>query len=438
LLPWCSAPATSVAILKIILANSRIDVECSQEVMQVFNLTYEFKLKPTQNQITMFEEWLETHRRVYNYALAERKDWYKSRSCQINACSLRSCYIIPADSPRPTFASQCKSLTAARNESEYLQRVNAQSLQQTLRRLEKAFVSMWEQNHGFPRFKKRDRMRSFSFPQLGINPLGNGYVKLPVIGAVKVRQSRLIADGGVVKQARVVKRVSGWYVMLTVQWEVNPPQPLPHGEALGIDVGLTSFVATSNGLLIKCPRFFVDAERKLKLLQQRVSRKRLGSNNWKKAQKKVAKLHEYVANCRKDWHRKLSHKLCNDTGMVFVEDLNLVGLSRGMLGKHCLDAGFGQFFNILEQTCFKRDVYFQKVDARKTSQICPNCGIETGKKELSQRTHVCSNCGYTTDRDVAAAQVVAIRGLAAVGHTVKMLAEGKFIGIPLKQESPGF
>jgi putative transposase len=103
--------------------------------------------------------------------------------------------------------------------------------------------------------------------------------------------------------------------------------------------------------------------------------------------------------------------------MVFVEDLNLVGLSGGMLGKHCLDAGFGQFFAILEQTCFKRDVYFQKVDARKTSQICPNCGTETGKKELSQRTHVCSHCGYTTDRDIAAAQVVAMRGLAAVGHT---------------------
>ena len=113
-----------------------------------------------------------------------------------------------------------------------------------------------------------------------------------------------------------------------------------------------------------------------------MSRKRFGSNNWLKAVRKVAKLHEYVANCRKDWHRKLSHKLCDDVGMIFVEDLNLVGLSRGMLGKHCLDAGFGQFFNILEQTCFKRGVYFQKVDARKTSQICPNCQHETGKKTV--------------------------------------------------------
>jgi len=102
--------------------------------------------------------------------------------------------------------------------------------------------------------------------------------------------------------------------------------------------------------------------------------------------------------------------------MIFVEDLNLIMLSRGMLGKHYLDAPWGQFFTILEQTCLKYGVYFQKVNANKTSQTCPNCLTETGKKQLSERTHSCSNCGYTTDRDVAAAQVVLIRGLAAVGH----------------------
>jgi len=122
--------------------------------------------------------------------------------------------------------------------------------------------------------------------------------------------------------------------------------------------------------------------------------------------------------------------------MIFVEDLNLIGLSRAMLGKHCLDAGWGQFFTILEQVCFKHGAYFQKVSAHKTSQFGPNCGVETGKKELSERVHSCSSCGYTTDRDIAAAQVVLIRGLAAVGHTVKMLGEGKFVGIPASQESP--
>jgi len=148
-------------------------------------------------------------------------------------------------------------------------------------------------------------------------------------------------------------------------------------------------------------------------------------------------LHEYVANCGPDWHRKLSHQICDDAGMVFVEDLKLVGPKAAMLGKHCLDAGFGQFFNILEQTCFKRGVFFQKVDAKKTNPICPNCLNETGKKELSERVHSCHNCGYTTDRDVAAAQVVLQRGLAAVGHRVKMhrLQVNSWESL-LRQESP--
>jgi len=91
-----------------------------------------------------------------------------------------------------------------------------------------------------------------------------------------------------------------------------------------------------------------------------------------------------------------------------------------MLGKHCLDAGFGQFFNILEQTCFKGGVFFQKVDAKKTSHMSPNYLNETGKKELSERVLSCYHCSYTTDRDGAGAQVILKRGLAAVGHRVKM------------------
>ncbi|WP_353812971.1 transposase [Moorena sp. SIO1G6] len=347
---------------------------------------------------------------------------------------------------RPTYASQCRGLTAARKTIEELRAVQVHVLQQTLKRLEKAFVSMWEQGHGFPRFKKHGQMRSFVFPQLGVKPLEPGRVKLPKIGWVKLRQSREIPGLARVKQARVIKRSSGWYVMLTLAWDVNIPQVMPHGEALGIDVGISHFVAVSNGALFPNPRPFKRLERKLKLLQRRVSRKRIGSGNRRKAQEKVNKLHERIANIRKDDYWELAHNLCDWAGMIFVVgeacpkdiDLNLKGLARGMLGKHCLDAGWGQFFQVLEQCCFKRGVYFQKVDSKKTSQVCPNCLTETGKKTLAERVHRCENCGYTTDRDVAAAQVVLLRGLAAVGHRVKMLSEGKFVGIPMKKESSSF
>jgi len=396
----------------------------------VFSLTYEFKLKPNTSQVSLFENWLEQCRRVYNYALAERKAWYRSRSCQVNSCSLDSEYIIPADVPRPTYASQCKSLTAAKEKIPALKEVQSQVLQQILKRLEQAFVSMWERNFGFPRFKKPGRLKSFVFPQLGKSPLKQGTINLPKIGWVKFRQSREIPRDAVVKCARVVKRASGWYVMLTLQWKVLVPQPVPHGESIGVDVGLLNFIAVSSGLTLPRPKFFVDHGRKLKLLQQRVSRKKLGSNNWHKAQQKVAR-HEQISNTRKNFHWQISHLICNQAGMIFVEDLNGSALAAGMLAKHCGDAAWGQFFNILKQCCFKRGVFFMEVDSRKTSQICPNSLVETGKKDLAVRVHKCNSCGYSTDRDVAAAQVVLSRGLAAVGHTVKMLNEGKVIGLPL-------
>jgi putative transposase len=404
--------------------------------MKVFTLTYEFKLKPSKEQVAIFEDWLEQCRRVYNYALAERKDWFKSRSCQVNACSLSREYIIPANAARPTYASQCKALTTYRKTSPSLQRVHSQVLQQTLKRLEQAFVSMWEQDHGFPRFKKVGTMRSFVFPQVAKDALGDGAVKLPMIGWVKQRPSREIPDGAFVKQVRIVRRASGFYVMLTLQWDVCVPDIMPHGEAIGVDVGISHFAAVSNGKLFPNPRPFKKLERKLKLLQQRLSRKVKGSNNRKKAQLIVSKLHERIANVRKDYHWLLAHNLCDWAGMIFVEDLNLKGLARGFLGKHCLDAGWGQFFQILEQCCFKRGVFFLKVDSRKTNYYCPNCLTQTGKKELDERVHSCEYCGYTTDRDVAASQIVLLRGLAAVGHTVKMLSEGKAVALPLKKESP--
>ena len=230
-------------------------------------------------------------------------------------------------------------------------------LQQTLKRLEQAFVSMWEQGHGFPRFKKAGTMRSFMFPQMGVNPIQNSAVKLPKIGWVKFRQSRQIPDGAKCKQVRIVRRSSGWYAMLALQWDVEIPDVMPHGEAIGIDVGINHFAALSNGKLFTNPRPFKKLERKLKLLQQRVSRKVKGSNNRKKALFKVKSLHERIANTRKNYYWLLAHNLCDCAGMIFVEDLNLKGLARGFLGKHCLDAGWGQFFQVLEQCCRKRGVF---------------------------------------------------------------------------------
>ncbi|MEB3356010.1 MAG: transposase [Synechococcales bacterium] len=383
----------------------------------MLNLTYEYKLIPTAQQAAVFEDWLEICRKVYNYALAERKDWVKSRQSPVNACSIEREYIIPADAPRPTFARQCQSLAAAKKDIAELKRPHSHVLQQVLRTLAGAFVAMWERGHGFPRFKQR--MRSFLFPQLNTQAVDGDRVNLPKIGWVKMHQSRPIPDGFDVKQIRIVKRASGYYALLTLQMDVVVPDVAPHGEPLGIDVGLASYLATSAGELVPNPQFFVNGQRKLASLQRQLKRKVKGSKRWKRFQQQVARFHEHLRNARKDFQFKLAHRLCDQAGMIFAEDLNLKGLARGMLGKHCLDAAWGEFLRILEWVCWKRGVYFAKVDADKTSQSCPACGVITGKKALSERVHHCPECGYQANRDVAAAQVVMMRGCVAVGHIVQ-------------------
>ncbi|MDJ0690216.1 MAG: transposase [Xenococcaceae cyanobacterium MO_188.B32] len=138
----------------------------------------------------------------------------------------------------------------------------------------------------------------------------------------------------------------------------------------------------------------------------------------------MARLYQKISDTRTDWQFKLSHHLCDRAGGIFVEDINFKAWAKGLFGKHTLDAAYGQFFNILSYTCWKRGVYFAKVDKNYSSQTCPNCQTHTGKKDLSERVHSCSNCGYTTNRDVAAAQVLCQRGLVAVGQPVNQVASG--------------
>ena len=255
--------------------------------------------------------YLEICRKVYNYALAERKDWINSRKCMVNACSIRYEYIMSADAPKPNYARQCKSLAAAKKNIPELAQPHTHVLQQALRTLEASFVAMWERGHGFPRFKKQGRMRSFLFPQMGVNPVLGNRLKLPKIGSVKMRLSRPIPDGFELKQVRIVKKAFGWYAMLLLQCDVNVPSAMPHGHRLGIDLGLISFLATSDNETIARPKFFVDAQRKLKLLQKKVSHKLKGSNNWRKAQAKVARFHEHISNTRSYFHFKTAHHLCD-------------------------------------------------------------------------------------------------------------------------------
>ena len=217
-------------------------------------------------------------------------------------------------------------------------------------------------------------MRSFVYPQLGKGQVLKGnQVKLPQLGWMEYVKSREIPDGFKVKQVRVVRKASGYFLMFTLECDVNVPDTVASGHPRGIDLGLDKFAATSDGELVERPRFLNTLHRKLKLLQRRLRNLKLGSNNRHKLNRKIARLHQRISDTRKDWHFKLAHKLCDNAGMVFVEDIDFRVWAKGMFCKHTLDAGFGQFVQILQWVCWKRGVYFNKVDKDYTSQVCPQC-----------------------------------------------------------------
>ena len=359
---------------------------------------------------TRGERWQHPPRLFY-FALAYRKDWCKSRKSPINACSIEREYIMSVDEPFPNYHVQAKQLTEAKKTSDFLKSANAQVLQQTLRTLDRAWDDMKNRGFGFLRFKNKYRLRSFVFPQLNKDPISVDSIKLPGLKRVRWRMSRPIPDGFVPKQARIVRKASGYFVMLSLQLNVDIPSPLPHGHPRGLDLGFDKFVATSDGKEIKRPRFLKTLQRKLKLLQRRLRNKQKGSNNRHKLNQKIARANQRISDTRQDWHFKLSHQLVQNAGMIFVEDINFVSWQRGMLSKASADAGFGQFVNILEWVCWKTDTYFAKVNKNGTSQTCPNCGTHTSKKTLDLRIHSCNSCEYITSRDIAAAEVVRNRGV---------------------------
>lgn len=381
----------------------------------MLTMNYTYRIYPDAAQQTELLEWLETCRGVYNYALRELKDWMASRKCPIDRCSLEKEYIIRSDAPLPSYHRQQNNLPKAKKQFPHLGKVHSQALQTTIRRLHDTWEAFQKRGHGFPRFKKFGQLKSFVFPQFKDSPINGNAIKLPKIGEVPINLHRPIPDGFKVKQVRVLSRIRGtqWYVVVTIESEVSVPDAPVHGRAIGIDLGLERFLTVSDGSFQERPKFFKSMQRQLKLLQRRAARKQKGSHNWEKAQIEVARIHQRIANRRKDFHLKTAHKLCDQAQTIFAEDLNAKGLTRGMLGKDCVDAAFGQFLSLTEWVCWKRGVYFAKVNPNGTSQTCPNC-LATVTKALAVREHHCPECGYRTHRDHAAAEMVLHRGLEQV------------------------
>ena len=379
----------------------------------MLTMNYRYRVYPSTAQEQLLKEWMDTCRVAYNYGLREIKDWCNSRKCMVDRCSISHEYIMPADRPFPSEVKQLNVLPSAKKVFPRLGEVPSQVLQQALKQLHRAWEGFQKVGHGFPRFKKFGQFKSLLFPQFAKNPVTGVHISLPKLGEVPITLHRPIPSGFVVKQVRIINKADKWYASINIQCDVNVPDPSPHGHPIGVDVGLSHFLATSDGSIVKSPKFLKVMQRKLKLLQRRLYRKKKRSKNYEKQRIKVARIHHTIDNTRKDFHFKQAHVLCDAGDMVFMEDLDYRILAKGMLGKQMLAEGFGQFRNITKYVCWKRGKFFGEVSARGTSQECPECGAPV-RKDLSVRVHSCSNCGYTTDRDVASGQVIRNRGITLI------------------------
>jgi putative transposase len=287
------------------------------------------------------------------------------------------------------------------------------ALQQVLRRVDKTFAAFFKRGRGFPRFRSRARFDSVDMR------VGDGLTirkshRLGVVGVpgeIKVRWHREMPPGAKLGHAVISRKAGKWFVCFQAEFEAETAPRT--GPAVGIDLGLHSLIATSEGETIQAPQFARKAAAALRRHQRALARCKRCSNRRRKAKARLAVVAAKVANQRRDFAHKLSRSLVGRYGLIAFEDLNLTGLKRGMLARSVHDAAWSQIVQFVRYKAEGADTEVVLVDPRGTSQECPGCG-EIRAKRLSERRHVCA-CGCDLDRDVAAARIVLQRATSGPG-----------------------
>jgi putative transposase len=388
---------------------------------------YQYRLRPTKQQVVNLDRWLAMLCAQYNYLLADRFNWYEQNRSPVNACPL-VCYL-PELQDNPDYYSQKKTLPQLKKTHPWYGEIYSQVLQDVVKRVKVTFDRFLKGDNngkrsGKPRFKARNRYRTFTYPQMKEGCLHGNLINLPMFGKVKVVLHRPIPDGFKIKTASVTKKADGYYLTLSLEDKTIPeikrstersrrsPDFNPD-KITGIDVGLKEFLTTSEGETVAIPQHYRKTQKRLRVLQKRVSRRKKGSNGRLKAIKQLGKQHKKVADKRKDFHFKTANWLLSKYDVVAHEELNVKGLARTRLAKSVLDAGWSSFLSILTNKAENAGLLVVPVSAHNTSQDCSNCGEKVPKK-LHMRWHSCS-CGCELDRDHNAAINIRNR---AVGQSV--------------------
>lgn len=389
--------------------------------------SFKFLLRPTVGQAQALGEMLRDHASLYNAALENRRDSWRDRKLSIS------------------YGAQSGQLSEIRAfDPERQGRWSFSSQQATLRRLDKAFAAFFRRvkagdTPGYPRFKPASRFDTVTWPSDGdgcrwdSTPASGGdtRVRLQGVGHVKVHQHRPVA--GTVKTVSVKREGKRWYVILSC--DDVPDEPLPAtGAIVGIDMGIASYLTTSDGEHVPNPRHSRTAADRLAAAQQALARCERGSNRRRKARDRVAAAHGKVRRQRLDHAHKTALDLVRDYDLICHEDLRITNMVRAPkpqpdpgapgvflpngaaakagLNRSIHDAGWGLFLGILHAKAESAGREVVSVEPRNTSRTCPECGHVAKENRVTQEKFRCVECGHAAHADVVGAINVLRAGLA--------------------------
>lgn len=361
------------------------------------NKALKMRIYPTSEQAEKIDAIFDCCRFVYNHMLERNNKVFKRRGEHLSYIDMQN--LLP-------------------KMKEYLPwlAVDSQALKYSCRCLDNAYQKFFRKQANFPKFHSKKDRQSYTTTNASTIHYKNGKVKLPTIGWIKTNESREL--NGQICKATVSRKNGKYFVSILYKYEIDVI-PTEVGTAIGLDYKSDGLYADSEGSVCGSPKFYRKSQKALAKAQRSLSKKKKCSKNRERAKQKVARIHEHIANQRKDFLHKESTKIANSYDLVCVEDLDMRAMSNKGFGngKATLDNGYGMFVNMLNYKLADRGKQLIKVDKwYPSSQICSKCGHKQ-KMELSERTYRCAECGAVIDRDYNAALNILNEGLRMLKTT---------------------
>lgn len=350
--------------------------------------SYKFELDPNDVTTSLLKKHVGARRFVWNWALARRKEMFEKNEGKDKFSN---------------YIEDSKFLNSLKQEQfPWMYEVSSTVPTQALIDLDKALKKFWTHRRegvGFPKFKKKGQRDSFRV----VNHIyvQSRYVKFPIIGQVRMKDKNIDKRlEGRITSATVSERAGRWFVSIKTIREIDVPVQVV-GDTVGVDLGIKTFVTLSDGTKIEPLKALKKSEKKLKRAQRKLSRKQKGSNNRKKQQRRLQKIHFDIANQRTNFVHEITSRLAKTKQVIVIEDLDVIGMK---FHKQIRDAAFGEFRRQLEYKCSWYRSKLVIVDRFfPSSKTCSCCGYVNKNLKLSDREWTCPVCVTHHDRDINAA-----------------------------------